>query len=295
MKIERKGIILAGGQGTRLYPLTLAVSKQLMPVYDKPMIYYPLSTLMLANIRKILIISCPNFIDNFKSLLGDGTHLGLEITYECQKKPEGIAQAFLIGEKFLDESPSALILGDNLFHGVGLSSILQKASMQKSGGTVFACKVNNPRRYGVVDFKEDGQIKSILEKPINPPSKYAVTGIYFYDKEAVKYAKELVPSERGELEITMLNKMYIEKNKLNLEIFGRGISWFDTGTFDSLHEASSYIKAIDSRHGLKVSCPEEISWRKGWINSDDLKKLSLNISKNSYGKYLLSLLEGNKN
>ena len=293
--MKRKGIILAGGKGTRLYPITLAMSKQLMPIYDKPMIYYPLTTLMLANIRDILIISCPRFINNFKNLLGDGSQYGINLSYECQEKPEGIAQSFLIAEQFLNNSPCVLILGDNLFHGVGLSKILEIASGNKNGATIFASQVKDPKRYGVVEFSKDGIAIGIQEKPIKPQSKYAVTGLYFYDEKVVDYAKNLSPSNRGELEITCLNEIYLKKNNLKVEVLGRGISWFDTGTFESLHEASSYIKALDIRSGLKIGCPEEVSWRKNWITSSELEFLAKSLKKSGYGEYLMSLLQDAKN
>ena len=287
---KRKGIILAGGNGTRLNPLTKAISKQLLPVYDKPMIYYPLSTLMLAGIKEILIITTERDQDLFERLLGNGNHLGIDITYKTQTKPEGIAQAFLIAEDFLCDSSVVLILGDNLFHGDSLIDQLLKCSYQNEGSSVFAYPVSNPQRYGVVEFDENFKVIGIQEKPQKPKSKYAITGIYFYDNTVIKKAKKLIPSERGELEITDINQMYLRENLLKVEIMGRGMAWFDTGTFDSLYEASAYIHTLEHRQGLKVGCLEEIAWRQKWISNEDIKDLSRKIINNDYSKYLLDLI-----
>ena len=286
----RKGIILAGGTGSRLFPITNAVCKQLLPVYDKPMIYYPLSTLMLAGVRDILIITTPEDLENFKKLLGDGNSLGVNLHYEIQDKPQGLAQAFLIGENFLDGSPSIMILGDNLFYGKGFVNQLKTASLRKNS-TIFAYPVSDPERYGIVDFDKDGKVKSIEEKPLEPKSKYAITGLYFYDESVVEKAKLVTPSDRGELEISDLNKFYLEEGTLNVELFNRGMAWLDTGTIDSLLDASSFIKTIESRQGLKISCPEEIAWRNGWISDEQLIALSQSLKKSGYGKYLINLLE----
>ncbi len=286
----RKGIILAGGTGSRLFPITNAVCKQLLPVYDKPMIYYPLSTLMLAGVRDILIITTPEDLENFKKLLGDGNNLGINLQYEIQDKPQGLAQAFLIGENFLDGSPSIMILGDNLFYGKGFVNQLKAASLRKNS-TIFAYPVSDPERYGIVDFDKDGKVKSIEEKPLQPKSKYAITGLYFYDESVVEKAKLVTPSDRGELEISDLNKFYLEEGTLNVELFNRGMAWLDTGTTDSLLDASSFIKTIESRQGLKISCPEEIAWRNGWISDEQLIALSQSLKKSGYGKYLINLLE----
>ena len=286
----RKGIILAGGTGSRLFPITNGVCKQLLPVYDKPMIYYPLSTLMLAGVRDILIITTPEDLDNFKKLLGDGNNLGINLHYEIQDKPQGLAQAFLIGENFLDGSPSIMILGDNLFYGKGFVNQLKAASLRKNS-TIFAYPVSDPERYGIVDFDKDGKVKSIEEKPLNPKSKYAITGLYFYDESVVEKAKLVTPSDRGELEISDLNKFYLEEGTLNVELFNRGMAWLDTGTIDSLLDASSFIKTIESRQGLKISCPEEIAWRNGWISDEQLIALSQSLKKSGYGRYLINLLE----
>ena len=286
----RKGIILAGGTGSRLFPITNAVCKQLLPVYDKPMIYYPLSTLMLAGVRDILIITTPEDLENFKKLLGDGNNLGINLHYEIQDKPQGLAQAFLIGENFLDGSPSIMILGDNLFYGKGFVNQLKEASLRKNS-TIFAYPVSDPERYGIVDFDKDGKVKSIEEKPLEPKSKYAITGLYFYDESVVEKAKLVTPSDRGELEISDLNKFYLEEGTLNVELFNRGMAWLDTGTTDSLLDASSFIKTIESRQGLKISCPEEIAWRNGWISDEQLIVLSQSLKKSGYGKYLINLLE----
>ena len=288
--IFRKGIILAGGTGSRLFPITNGVCKQLLPVYDKPMIYYPLSTLMLAGVRDILIITTPEDLENFKKLLGDGNNLGINIHYEIQDKPQGLAQAFLIGENFLDGSPSIMILGDNLFYGKGFVNQLKASSLRKNS-TIFAYPVSDPERYGIVDFDKDGKVKSIEEKPLQPKSKYAITGLYFYDESVVEKAKLVTPSDRGELEISDLNKFYLEEGTLNVELFNRGMAWLDTGTTDSLLDASSFIKTIESRQGLKISCPEEIAWRNGWISDEQLIALSQSLKKSGYGKYLINLLE----
>ena len=292
--IDRKGIILAGGKGTRLYPITKAISKQLMPVYDKPMIYYPLSTLMLAGIREILIITNPGDLISFKGLLGDGSQWGLEITYEVQKKPDGIAQAFIIGEKFINQKPTALILGDNIYYGNDLSEPLKSANQQKAGATVFGYYVSEPSLYGVAEWEEQengiSKVISIEEKPISPKSNYAITGLYFYDKNVTEIVKSLKPSKRGELEITDVNKTYLQNNTLNVEVLGRGIAWLDTGNFDALLEACTFIRTLEKRQGLKISVPEEIAWRKGWISDDQLMKLSVELNKSGYGNYLEDLL-----
>ena len=287
--MNRKGIILAGGTGSRLYPVTAGVSKQLLPVYDKPMIYYPLSTLMLAGIRDILIITTPHDQASFMRLLGDGGTWGISIKYAIQDYPAGLAQAFLIGSDFINGDPVALILGDNLFYGTDLRSQLVKAAHHKYS-TIFGYLVSDPQRYGVIEFDKNQNIKDIVEKPISPKSKYAVTGLYFYDSSIVEKAKEVLPSKRGELEITDINKMYLEENNLDLILFNRGTAWLDTGTIDSLHDASSFIRTIELRQGLKVGCPEEVSWRKGWINSQELESSAKNLIKSGYGKYLLNLL-----
>ncbi len=291
MSLSRKGIILAGGTGTRLSPLTLGVSKQLMPIYDKPMIYYPLSTLMLSGIKEILIITTP--FDNviFKKVLGDGSNLGIHIEYSIQDKPEGLAQAFIIGEKFIGNSQVSLILGDNLFHGTELSEKLKRANKLNRGATIFAYPVLDPERYGVIEFNNKKKAISIEEKPKSPKSKYAVTGLYFYDNTVVERAKELKPSPRGELEITDINKSYLKDENLYVENLGRGFAWLDTGTFDSLLDAGTYIETFEKRQGLKICCPEEIAWRNGWIDNNQLEKIALTLIKNSYGKYLLRLLE----
>ena len=288
--IFRKGIILAGGTGSRLFPITNGVCKQLLPVYDKPMIYYPLSTLMLAGVKDILIITTPEDLENFKKLLGDGNNLGINLHYEIQDKPQGLAQAFLIGENFLDGSPSIMILGDNLFYGKGFVNQLKAASLRKNS-TIFAYPVSDPERYGIVDFDKDGKVKSIEEKPLEPKSKYAITGLYFYDESVVEKAKLVTPSDRGELERSDLKKFYLEEGTLNVELFNRGMAWLDTGTTDSLLDASSFIKTIESRQGLKISCPEEIAWRNGWISDEQLITLSQSLKKSGYGRYLINLLE----
>ena len=287
---KRKGIILAGGTGSRLFPVTKALSKQLMPIYDKPMIYYPLCTLMLAGIREFLIITTPNDMDAFKNLLGDGSNWGINISYKVQKTPDGIASALILGEEFLNNSPSALILGDNLFHGENLGKNLEYANLDANFSTVFAYGVSDPERYGVVEFNQFGEIKSIEEKPKYPKSKYAITGLYFYDKNAPKKCKTLKPSKRGELEITDLNQLYLQENKLKVSVIGRGMTWLDTGTFDSLHQASSFIRTLEKRQGQKVCSPEEISWRLNLISNSQLEFLAKDQEKSGYGKYLLNLL-----
>ncbi len=291
MSFYRKGIILAGGTGTRLYPITKSINKQLLPVYNKPMIYYPLTTLMLMGIREILIICNPCDLEDFENLLGNGSSWGLSITYKLQQKPEGLAQAFLIADNFLEGNKSVLILGDNLFYGHDLPSQLSKACKQKEGGTIFAYQVNDPKRYGVVDFDENKNALSLEEKPKKPKSKYAVTGIYLYDESVKEKVKKISFSKRGELEITDLNQIYLKEKKLKVELLGRGITWLDTGTYDSLIEASSFIKTIESKQGLMVGCPEEIAWRNNWINSDQLFKLSEKYKKSNYGEYLINILE----
>lgn len=290
LNIKRKGIILAGGSGSRLYPITKGVCKQLLPVYDKPMIYYPLSTLMLAGVRDILIITKIEDIDKFKNILGNGDSFGINLQYEIQEKPEGLAQAFLIGESFLDGSPSILILGDNLFYGKGLGTQLKEAYNRKNS-TIFAYPVSDPERYGIVDFAKDGRVIGIEEKPSNPKSKYAITGLYFYDETVVEKAKQIRPSKRGELEISDLNNIYLEEKSLSVELFNRGMAWLDTGTTESLLDASFFIKTIEFRQGLKISCPEEIAWRQGWIDDEKLLKLAQPLIKSGYGEYIISLLE----
>ncbi len=288
--MSRKGMILAGGSGTRLYPVTQVVSKQLLPIYDKPMVYYPLSTLMLAGIRDILIISTPHDTPLFRELLGDGARWGLSLSYAVQPSPDGLAQAFLIGEGFIGNDPSALILGDNIFYGHDLSQSLQRANARTDNATVFAYPVQDPERYGVAEFDATGKVISLEEKPAKPKSRYAVTGIYFYDSQACALARSLRPSARGELEITDLNRLYLEQGRLTCEVMGRGMAWLDTGTHESLLEASQYIATIERRQGLKVACPEEIAFRQGWVSAADIEKLAAPMLKNGYGQYLMRML-----
>jgi glucose-1-phosphate thymidylyltransferase len=288
---KRKGIILAGGSGTRLYPVTQSISKQLLPVYDKPMIYYPLSTLMLAGIQDILIISTPDDTPHFESLLGDGSQWGLNVSYKVQLSPDGLAQAFILGDTFIGNDLSALVLGDNIFYGHDFNELLSNAMQRDDGATVFAYHVKDPERYGVAEFDKHNKVLSLEEKPKTPKSNYAVTGLYFYDTDVVAMAKSLKPSARGELEITDLNRLYLDKQKLNVEIMGRGYAWLDTGTHDSLLEASQFIATLENRQGLKVSCPEEIAYRQGWINASQLEKLAAPLSKNGYGQYLQRVLK----
>ena len=292
--MDYKGIVLAGGSGTRLYPITLGVSKQLLPVYDKPMIYYPLSVLMLANIRDVLLVSTPGDLPQYERLLGDGSRFGLKVSYAVQPEPKGIAQAFLIGEKYLDGSPSCLILGDNIFHGQHFTPKLERAVSRGKGATIFGYLVKDPERFGVISFDETGRPASIIEKPAKPESPYAVTGLYFYDDQVVEIARKLKPSARGELEITAINQAYLEMGELHVEKLGRGFAWLDTGTIASLMEASSYVQTIESRQGLIIACLEEIAWRKGWIDRAEMERAGRLLEKTEYGQYILRLANGER-
>lgn len=289
--MNTKGIILAGGSGTRLYPITKGVSKQLLPIYDKPMVYYPLSVLMLAGIQDILIISTPDDIDSFKRLLGDGKQLGITLSYAVQLSPDGLAQAFIIGEQFIGDSNVCLVLGDNIFYGPGFSPLLRKAVSQKTGATVFGYQVKDPERFGVVEFDDDKRALSIEEKPTQPKSNYAVTGLYFYDNDVVSIAKQVRPSERGELEITTINQLYMQRGDLKVELLGRGFAWLDTGTHESLLAAGTFVETIEKRQGYKIACLEEIAYIQGWLSKQDLQEIGTALSKNSYGQYLLDLVK----